>query len=235
MHLIAAVIVDEPKLSLVEEALEPYREDYTDACTSKYKKFHSVYEECKNKYDEEDEDIKALYPTLKEYIGKACKYEWDEEMNDYGYWENPNAKWDWYNICPKGTTERYISTTDDFIQVKDFPKGFTIDIYNEYIRLWEIVVEGKPLKEGEEEPFNLYSKEYYIETYKNKNDFATINATPHCWAFIFDGKWYEKGEPNIFGERVTKESIIEYLKTWQRVINDPKNRDKYIAIVKCHY
>ena len=27
----------------------------------------------------------------------------------------------------------------------------TIDIYNEYIRFWEIVVEGKPLKEGEEE------------------------------------------------------------------------------------
>ena len=43
MHFIAAVIVDEPKLSLVEEALEPYREDYTDDCTSKYKKFHSVY------------------------------------------------------------------------------------------------------------------------------------------------------------------------------------------------
>lgn len=91
------------------------------------------------------------------------------------------------------------------------------------------------MKEGEEKPFNLYSKEYYIETYKNKNNFATINATSHCWAFIFDGKWYGKGEPNIFGEKVTKESIIEYLKTWQRVINDPKNRDKYIVIVKCHY
>ena len=68
MHFIAAVIVDEPKLSLVEEALEPYQEDYTDDCPSKYKKFHSVYEECKNKYDEEDEDIKLL--ILHEYINK---------------------------------------------------------------------------------------------------------------------------------------------------------------------
>lgn len=233
MHFITAVIVDEPKLSLVKEALEPFREDYTDECTSKYKKFHSVYEECKNKYDEEDEDIKALYPTLKEYIGKVCKYEWNKEMNDYGYWENPNAKWDWYNICPKGTTERYISATEDnaFVQIKDFPKCFT-DKYNEYIRFWEIMVEGKPLKEGEEKPLNMFPKEYYvenyyIETYKDKDTFATVNTADYYWTFIFDGNWYERG--------VVKESIIEYIKKWQEVINDQKNQNKYIAIVNCHY
>ena len=238
MHFITAVIVDEPKLSLVEEALEPYREDYTDACNNKYKKFHSVYEECKNKYNEEDEDIKALYPTLKEYIGKACKYEWDEEMNDYGYWENPNAKWDWYNICPKGTTERYKPATEDnaFVQIKDFSKCYNnIDKYDDYIRFWEIAVEGEPLKEGEVEPFNLYSKEYYIENYRDKDNFATLNAAAHCWAFIFDGNWYERGEMNILGGYVTKESIIEYIKKWQEVIDDQKNQNKYIAIVNCHY
>ena len=237
MHFITAVIVDEPKLSLVKEALEPFQEDYTDECTSKYKKFHSVYEECKHKYDEEDEDIKALYPTLKEYIGKACKYEWDEEMNDYGYWENPNGKWDWYNICPIGTTERYISATEDnaFIQIKDFSKYYTMDKYDDYIRFWEIVVEGKPLKEGEEKPFNLYSKEYYIDIYGDKDTFATLSSAAHCCAFIFDGKWYERGKMNMFGGVVTKESIIEYIKNWQEVINDPKNQNKYIVIVNCHY
>lgn len=228
MHFITAVIVDEPKLSLVEEALEPYKEDYTDDCPSKYKKFHSVYEECKNKYDEENEATKTAYPTLKKYIEEVRGYEYDKKMKDYGYWENPNGKWDYYNICPQWTFERYKPATEDnaFVQIKDFPKDFTIDIYNEYIRFWEIVVENKPLKEGEVKPFNLSSKEYYIETYGNKDNFATINATLHYYAFIFDGNWYDRGEAGP--------SIIEYLKTWQKVIDDPKNQNKYIAIVNCH-
>lgn len=39
----------------------------------------------------------------------------------------------------------------------------------------------------------------------------------------------------IFGGNVTKESIIEYIRIWEKVINDPKNQNKYIAIVNCHY
>ena len=91
------------------------------------------------------------------------------------------------------------------------------------------------MKEGEVEPFNLYSKEYYIENYRDKDNFATLNTAAHCWAFIFDGNWYERGEMNILGGYVTKESIIEYIRIWKRVINDPKNQNKYIAIVNCHY
>lgn len=237
MHFITAVIVDEPKLSLVKEALEPYQEDYTDDCPSKYKKFHSVYEKCKNRYDKENEATKTAYPTLKKYIEEVCGYEYDKKMKDYGYWENPNGKWDWYNVCPIGTTERYKSATEDnaFVQIKDFSKCYNaIDKYEDYIRFWEIVVENKPLKEGEVEPFNLYSKEYYIENYRDKDNFATLNAAAHCWAFIFDGKWYERGEMNILGGYVTKESIIEYIRIWKRVINNPKNQNKYIAIVNCH-
>lgn len=237
MHFITAVIVDEPKLSLVEEALEPYQEDYTDDCPSKYKKFHSVYEKCKNRYDKENEATKTAYPTLKKYIEEVCGYEYDKKMKDYGYWENPNGKWDYYNICPQGTFERYKPATEDnaFVQIKDFSKCYNaIDKYEDYIRFWEIVVEGKPLKEGEVEPFNLYSKEYYIENYRDKDNFATLNVAAHCWAFIFDGNWYERGEMNILGGYVTKESIIEYIRIWKRVINDPKNQNKYIAIVNCH-
>ena len=91
------------------------------------------------------------------------------------------------------------------------------------------------MTEGEVEPFNLRSKEYYIEIYRDKDTFATLNAAAHGWAFIFDGNWYERGEMTIFGGNVTKESIIEYIRIWKRVINDPKNQNKYIAIVNCHY
>jgi len=38
-----------------------------------------------------------LYPTFEEYMNDWCGYkERDKETKRYGYWENPNKKWDWY-------------------------------------------------------------------------------------------------------------------------------------------
>lgn len=42
--------------------------------------------------------FKELYPTFEEYMKDWERATFDEEMQDYGYWENPNAKWDWYLI-----------------------------------------------------------------------------------------------------------------------------------------
>ena len=38
--------------------------------------------------------FKELYPTFKEYMEEYIQSSFDEEQQDYGYWENPNAKWD---------------------------------------------------------------------------------------------------------------------------------------------
>lgn len=61
--------------------------------------------------------------------------------------------------------------------------------------------------------------------------FAPIGEKQHI---TYYQEWYERGEMNILGGYVTKESIIEYIRIWKRVINDPKNQNKYIAIVNCH-
>lgn len=33
-----------------------------------------------------------------EYMTDYCGYTYDEEQGAYGYWENPNRKWDWYQL-----------------------------------------------------------------------------------------------------------------------------------------
>ena len=66
---------------------------------------------------------KDIYHTLKEYVedceGKDC---WDDEMKAYGYWENPNAKWDYYSLCELHNYSRWQDATIDkaFCKVKDF-------------------------------------------------------------------------------------------------------------------
>ena len=47
--------------------------------------------------------LKEVYKTFNEYIEDYCGYNFDEEMQKYGYWENPNAKWDWYQIGGRWT------------------------------------------------------------------------------------------------------------------------------------
>lgn len=51
-----------------------------------------------------DMPMKEAYPTFEEY---ALEYEGykhrDQTHNRYGYWENPQAKWDWYQIGGRWT------------------------------------------------------------------------------------------------------------------------------------
>ena len=45
----------------------------------------------------------VLYPTYQEYLEEWHGYRKDEETGKYGYWENPNAKWDWYQLGGRWT------------------------------------------------------------------------------------------------------------------------------------
>jgi hypothetical protein len=41
---------------------------------------------------------KEQYPDFTQFIEEYQGYEKDEKTGKYGYWENPNAKWDWYEV-----------------------------------------------------------------------------------------------------------------------------------------
>ena len=45
-----------------------------------------------------DYPFKKLYKTVHEYATDYCNYEYDEATGGYGYYCNPNAMWDWYQI-----------------------------------------------------------------------------------------------------------------------------------------
>lgn len=42
--------------------------------------------------------FKKLYKTMHEYAIDYCNYEYDEATQSYGFFCNPNAMWDWYQI-----------------------------------------------------------------------------------------------------------------------------------------
>lgn len=181
---------------------------------------------------------KELYPTFGCFMEEYGDGEFDKEMNDYGYWENPNAKWDWYVIGGRWSNNVLLKNDGrcDFAKLKDINFGVDNKQYVKNIRFWEIVVEDQPLKDGEERPFNLYKKEYYLKRYKDKEDYATRNSKHRTFALITpDGKWYEKGQMGWFGfEDTTNETIKNYDKNFENIVNKEEYQDYYFVLVDCH-
>jgi len=107
--------------------------------------------------------------------------------------------------------------------------------YEKELRFWEIVVDGDELKEGEEQPHNLYKVEYYLKRYKDKETYAKLSSSFKTYALLCDGIWYEKGEMGWFGcDNATLNSELAYLDKFNEVISNPINQDKYFIIVDCH-
>lgn len=48
--------------------------------------------------------FKEIYPTFEDFMKDYHGYnERDDKTGKYGYWENPNAKWDWYELGGRWT------------------------------------------------------------------------------------------------------------------------------------
>lgn len=196
--------------------------------------------------------LKEIYPTLKDYIEKYVGDTWDEEQQDYGYWENPNAKWDWYQIGgrfkgllkaksgEKGESSRVYPVFDEYgkysqAKVKDINFETDTESYKKALRWWEVLVEGQPLMENEKESdfFNLYKIEYLKEKYKTKENYAKCQSVFSTFAVITpDGKWYAKGEMGWWAV-VSNEDFDWDLKFKERFI-DTANPDWVLTVVDCH-
>lgn len=198
---------------------------------------------------------KELYPTLQDYIRDYVEAPWDEEKQDYGYWENPNAKWDWWQIGGrwKGSLNASGGENGDaslvypiqnekgkYAQARVGDINFEPDqeSYHKNLRWWEVVIEGSPLRAGESERdfFNIYKKQYYIDRYKTKETYAKICSSLVTYAVIMpDGKWYQKGDMGWFGiGSESAEDFYNWNMHFKENFIDKADPDWILTIVDCH-
>ena len=246
----------------IEEQLAPFQENNMGDCPSDYMEFTDHTDECKAEYNSDDVD-KNEYPTLIKYAKDYHGYEEDGDGR-FGYWENPNAKWDWWviggryrdrlkmnapELALKGESmEQYPSlyreSTEGFGD-----KGLKCNIdwesmhgnqedYDKAIRFWEMKVEGaKPETEEEEEAirFDWYREGYYEDRYKTKEIYAQCCANFTMWAVVKDGQWYEKGDMGWWG--MSGESDDEAV-DWELNFYDrfirPLGDGVTVTVVDCH-
>jgi len=90
-HFTVAIICNHP--DDIEKLMAPYQENNMGDCPKKYLEFNEHTEA-----ESDWQDVKDEYPTFEDYLEIHCGYKKDKKTGKYGYWENPNAKWDWYTL-----------------------------------------------------------------------------------------------------------------------------------------
>lgn len=170
-----------------------------------------------------------------EYCG-YCKYKQDENIPDedavFGYYFNPNAEWDWFEIG--GRWNNSIKTKSGVFcnSCKIGEIDFTPDERKMEInrRFWEIVVDKEPLKEGEKKPFCFYTEEYLKKLYGDKETYALRNSTFSTYSILTpDGEWLSLSSATANEER-------EWYKSYQSIIKKfaEENPDYVVTLVDCH-
>lgn len=190
-------------------------------------------------YEEVEVKVSDLYSTFEQYMEDYAEYKKDPDRGEYGYWENPNKKWDWWQIGGRysGWFKNKNGVYVDYGKITEL--DFTPDqkAYQRAVRFWEINVEGAPLQPGESaEDFECYLRpEYYRSQFGTKEKYATMQADPAPWAFVTaDGVWYENGRMGWFATHdATKDSRVAFREAYHKALQDAAPTD-YIVLVDCH-
>lgn len=235
-HFVVAVFTS--KNQWYEDLLEPYYEGLEVEPYVRRTK-QEVLSEIE-KYCQKDDELKSKYENLSD----------SEKMKDWEGYEmfdvngnplttyNPNSKWDWCEVG--GRWDSMLKTKNGQLVnqclVSELDLTPNQKHYDNAIRFWEIIVEEQSLKEGEEKPFSFYSKEYYLDRYKNKETYANVCSSLGTFAVITpDGEWHEKGQMGWFGcSSETNDESLDWDLHYQERFIDNAESDWTITIVDCH-
>lgn len=210
---------------------------------------------------------KEQFPSFDKYMLEYEGIRKDETTGRYGYWENPNAKWDWYSLGGRWMGSLLIDgntvgkkgkpgTFDN--EEPNCPSGYqwvdscrVSDVKWEKMReisefellknedtegdLWELLISKDPAKERLRSNHTWYNQEYFIERYKNKENYVKQCTTFSTYAVITpDGVWHAPGEMGWFGFSSEKfDDKNTFVDEFYENFIKP-NQDKVISIIDCH-
>lgn len=223
MHFSVSVLVDVKNGKRLEELLAPYQENNMGDCPRKYLEFNECSIEEIEEYEKHKYDYKNLDKFMYEYYG----YKKDDKTGKYGYWENPNAKWDGYVIGGRWSnsllTKSGVRCNSAKLKDIDWVKLTQIK-KKEAEELWDNTV-NNPNSFSHWITINN-TRENYIESESQFSTYAVI--TP-------DGEWHSKDGVGLFG---VSSDNAEDSESWSKGFYDTfiKNMDDelMLVIVDCH-
>lgn len=200
--------------------------------------------------------FKKLYNTFEEFAE-----EWhgmksrDEEMGRFGYWCNPNAKWDWYELGGRWTGSLKLKPgksgmtgrlgmydnkpANGYVdQAKkgdiDFP-GMVVDGKKEAEEHWEkYQTEIKGAKDDGDKKYLGFKYGGLSGMPKTKSEYLKENTGEFStYAVLKDGEWYEKGQMGWWGMASNEKSEARWDKELKKLLEDV-SEDTLLSVYDCH-
>ena len=158
----------------------------------------------------------------------------DEETGRRGYWENPNARWDWYEIGGRwgGKLRLRDGTRADVAVVgevvAEVDRGARARALEEY---------GRWLAGERVEDFDLtfFGREIVLDRHPDAGSFARYRSWLWTHAVVTpDGEWHEVGKMGWWGiSSESGERLRDWVEHFRERFLEPY-QDHTIVIVDCH-
>jgi len=219
----------------------------------KHSELEKKFEEFLKKEDEYIKKNNIIYESAQDWIRDWYGYSLNLDAGGWGYYKNPQQKWDWYVIGGRwsgffilkngakgklgesGFSDRKKENENfnraDQALKKDIDwDAMRQDQVNKAKKIWqEIIVEKKGNLPPEMISF-IYgiNPDDTLEKFIEKRD-----KFPSTFAVLKDGKWYEKGEMGWWGITTNEKPEDQWNTEFQKLIEDLPD-DTLLTIVDCH-
>lgn len=170
----------------------------------------------------EEVPFKKTYSSLEQFAQEWHGYKGREpKTGRFGYWKNPNAKWDWYALGGRWVKYFHLKGQEGLVAQA---KKSDIDI--EYMKT-------KARKAAEERYQRVLSAsdEYQIPEDEFVQQALDSVIVPH--ALIKDGKWYERGEMGWWGCISNEKDKSCWNEEFWKLFNSFPN-DTLVSVFDCH-
>ena len=202
------------------------------------------------------EEIETLLEPFGEYSDAGSPYtefvedkecEYDETAKARGYWYNPNAKWDYWEIggdfcgmlklLPGKTGYNISNGRCDAALVADCDFSPSEGEIHRATRTWEIFMQGDRPRDGELF-YAIWKPSYYLKRDRSKKTFVRRRTSFNCRIYAFvtaDGKWFEQDwDAWIYRDNNVKGTVSPFEKEFDAYLEKAREQGLMIAIVDCH-
>jgi hypothetical protein len=238
----------------IGDKLAPYQENNMGDCPQEYMTFQAEVKKGKEvefitaQKRKMSDSKAATYDklTTKQFMSK-WGYVKNPDTNEWGYYYNENAKWDWYQIGGRWTGmfkmkpnrksklgEAGVFNNKPLHDADQAKKGdidwkamqiLTPEQVADFTKHWEEVLSGK----------SYYKPEYFKEKYGTLEKYLKQSALFTTHSVLNDDGWHEAGQMGWFG---CSSSSVEAEENWDnnyfKNFIEPLSDDTLLTIVDCH-